>query len=316
MNYLELIVTKEDAEHSLEDFLRKHKLSKKQISRAKFQSNGILKNGMACRTNAILQEGDFIKILLDKGSQENYHILPTSDGSLPDIIYEDRDLIVVNKPAGILTHPSGRHYQDTLSNQLVGYFQKKGEMHKIYPIGRLDKDSSGLLLFAKHQVAASRLHKQREEGLLHKEYLALAEGLLPNCKNQWHTINDPICKISDHPLKMGIAKADEYVGTVLPAQTHYQLLTQEQDSFGIRFSLCRIRIDTGRTHQIRVHMQAIGHPLLGDPLYGSQTHPMIKRAALHAYQLVFQQPLHGERIQLTGELPEDFQFFKKFYLSK
>ena len=182
----------------------------------------------------------------------------------------------------------------------------------------MDKDTSGIVLFAKNQIAAARLQKPREEHLFHKQYLALTEGCLPvDAVNIWHTISYPIYKISDHPIKMNAVvsnapvNAEESVSSVRlqPAVTCYHTLKSAAD-----WSLITVRLATGRTHQIRVHMKALGHPLLGDSLYGNPSvsgTPFFKRAALHAWKVTFHQPFTDEVITLQAALPDDFNYLSR-----
>lgn len=189
--------------------------------------------------------------------------LVSEDFSSLDILYEDQDVLAVSKPAGILTHPSGIHYADTLSNQVAAYFQNKKDSVRVRPIGRLDKETSGIVLFAKNRVAAQRLLVQRKEHILQKEYLAVVDGYLPqDSPDSWHTISFPVKKVSDHPLRMQAvlnpgANCTADASLLLPALTHYCTIYST-----VNWSLISLRLDTGRTHQIRVHMQALGHPLL------------------------------------------------------
>ena len=152
-------------------------LTKKQISRAKFQADGIRKNGVQCRTTDIVQTSDQIMICIEAAKNDLNHLVSFCEDAHPlEILYEDEDILAVNKPAGILTHPSGAHYADTLSNQVSGYFHKKKISCRVRPIGRLDKETSGIVLFAKNQVSAQRLQAQRESGILHKQYIAIVLG--------------------------------------------------------------------------------------------------------------------------------------------
>ena len=240
--------------------------------------------------------------------------LVSEDFSSLDILYEDQDVLAVSKPAGILTHPSGIHYADTLSNQVAAYFQNKKDSVRVRPIGRLDKETSGIVLFAKNRVAAQRLLVQRKEHILQKEYLAVVDGYLPqDSPDSWHTISFPVKKVSDHPLRMQAvlnpdANCTADASLLLPALTHYCTIYST-----VNWSLISLRLDSGRTHQIRVHMQALGHPLLGDSLYykkettSSPVLPAFTRTALHAWKINFRQPFEQNEIQLTGELPEDFK---------
>ena len=159
----------------VEDFLRRRLgFSKKQISALKFRENGIRVNGSRRRVTEKLQPGDLLEILVEEEGKSSSQLIPAE--GMVSVLYEDEDLMVVDKPAGILVHPSGGHYQDTLANQLMGYFQKRGETPVLRSIGRLDKDTSGAVLFAKTKLSAARLSKEREQGRYEKEYLALVEG--------------------------------------------------------------------------------------------------------------------------------------------
>ena len=262
-------------------------LTKRQISQAKFRPGGILKNGKQCRVTEIAVPGDRLQVCLEaKGIDSKQLVCPDTssfiergkkqlldferqeleDGLKPQklqILYEDQDLLVVNKPAGMVTHPSGSHYQDSISNLLAAYFREKNETTRIRSIGRLDKETSGILLFARNQVAAARLQKQREEGKLQKKYLALAEGDLSEANDSvfWKEIAIPLAPDPENPMKMTISPDGLLPGS-RNAVTYYKNIK----SFG-NVTLVELQLETGRTHQIRVHMAGIGHPLLGDTMY-------------------------------------------------
>ncbi len=246
-----------------------------------------------------------------------------------EILYEDQDILAVNKPAGIVTHPSGSHYNDSLSNQVAAYFRAKGEPTKVRSIGRLDKETSGILLFARNQTSAARLQRQRELGLSEKTYLAVVSGSMPaDPAGEFHRISIPLAPDPDNRLKMVIS-TDGTLPESKPAETFYSVLKSTGPDSRISASLVMLRLKTGRTHQIRVHMASIGHPLLGDSLYHlSDTSDYFSRAALHAWKLKFQPPFPADttafcspssipcvqntkkEISLEAPLPEDF---KKFY---
>lgn len=268
------------------------------------------------------------------GSDANshiYHSPSTTSQLLPEleILYEDQDILAVNKPAGLVTHPSGSHYSDSLSNQVAAYFRSKDEPTKVRSIGRLDKETSGILLFARNQTAAARLQKQRENGISEKTYLAAVSGsMLEDTDGTFHAITTPLAPDPDNRLKMVISPGSSLPGSK-PAVTLYSVLKSTAPGSRISASLVMLRLKTGRTHQIRVHMASLGHPLLGDSLYHlSDTTNLFSRAALHAWKLKFHPPFPtGEttsgilssipctenakkEISLEAPLPEDF---KKFY---
>ena len=201
--YIHLTVASDSDVFTVGQFLRSQgHLTKKQISRAKFYPDGIQKNCVRCRITEPVLAGDEIRVCLET-SEMDFVQLVSEDFSSLDILYEDQDVLAVSKPAGILTHPSGIHYADTLSNQVAAYFQNKKDSVRVRPIGRLDKETSGIVLFAKNRVAAQRLLVQRKEHILQKEYLAVVDGYLPqDSPDSWHTISFPVKKVSDHPLRM------------------------------------------------------------------------------------------------------------------
>lgn len=268
------------------------------------------------------------------GSDANshiYHSPSTTSQLLPEleILYEDQDILAVNKPAGLVTHPSGSHYSDSLSNQVAAYFRSKDEPTKVRSIGRLDKETSGILLFARNQTAAARLQKQRENGISEKTYLAAVSGsMLEDTDGTFHAITTPLAPDPDNRLKMVISPSSSLPGSK-PAVTLYSVLKSTAPGSRISASLVMLRLKTGRTHQIRVHMASLGHPLLGDSLYHlSDTTNLFSRAALHAWKLKFHPPFPAgettsgilssmpctenakKEISLEAPLPEDF---KKFY---
>ncbi len=306
-------------------------LTRKQISQAKFRPDGILKNGVRCRVTEEVKPGEVIAICLEEEHTDSAQLKENSLETEPlQILYEDADLLAVNKRAGLVTHPSGVHYQDSLANQVAVYFRQKGESTRVRSIGRLDKDTSGILLFARNQTAAARLQRQREEGKLCKRYLALTAGKFgeygeekryctweenPKC----YTISRPIMQDPLDRLKMTVADGNVWgnpgfegyrlesksLAECKSAVTHFRILENRDAS-----SLLELWLETGRTHQIRVHLSSIGHPLLGDQLYNPQWEKSsFKRAALHAWRLVFDHPFTGEKIALEAPLPDDFKAF-------
>ena len=238
-------------------------------------------------------------------------------------------ILAINKPAGIVTHPSGSHYSDSLANQVASYFRSKGEPTKVRSIGRLDKETSGILLFARNQTAAARLQNQREEGISEKTYLAAVSGFMPVDEDgAFHRISVPLAPDPDNRLKMVVSTDGTLPGSK-HAETLYSVLKSTGPDVAAPASLVMLRLKTGRTHQIRVHMASLGHPLLGDSLYClSDISNPFSRAALHAWKLKFQLPfsideaasdtrasMHHDKnakkeISLEAPLPEDF---KKFY---
>lgn len=297
-----------------------------QISSLKFQNGGICVNGIQARVTQKLKGGDLLEIGFANDRNQSAHLVPAE--TMPDILYEDEDVVCADKPAGLVIHPSHGHYQDSLANQLHAYFQNKGEKVQIRSIGRLDKDTSGVVVFAKNQIAAARLWQQHESGRFRKEYLAWCEGKFPEqALREAQTITLPIVHAEGELMKMRVADGPyrENLSGNLETQshagsgrnpagtadrkkrsgggaaiTHYQVVRQKEGR-----ALVRLHLDTGRTHQIRVHMAYLGHPLVGDPLYGNgkegETH-----ALLCACRVGFEQPFSGNNIEVCSGLEDDF----------
>lgn len=265
-------------------------LTKHQIRSAKFRTGGICVNGISARVNTALKAGDILEVLLERASDCSGTIEATEEKL--EILYEDEDLILINKKAGVAVHPGHGHYRDTVANYLLYYFGQKRENVTIRAVGRLDKDTSGIVVFAKNKVAASRLTGDN----LKKEYVALIRGHLTKIEG---CIELPIGKKKDALNQMEVSETGRF------ARTYYRVLEEYEGS-----SLVRLWLDTGRTHQIRVHMAAIGHPLLGDPIYGGDSqNTVLWRAALHCEQVEMKQPFTGEKIHCTAPLAEDMKWY-------
>ena len=262
------------------------------ISRAKYDTpNGITVNGRQVRVNYVLRAGDVVKVRLsDQLSEKTVPV----QGPL-EIVYEDQDLIILNKPAGMVVHPSHGHFSDSLANYLCWYYKMNHDPHEIRTIGRLDKDTSGLIAFGKSRTAVARIVEQAEKGARRKVYYALAEGKFDN---SFGTIDVPIAREFEGEIKRVARENGD------SAVTHYEVVRQYPD-----YAFLKLQIETGRTHQIRVHMSHIGHPLLGDSLYGKGPIEGLDRAALHAGFMQFYQPFNGNSIRVGVRMPADMQHF-------
>ncbi len=236
-----------------------------------------------------VQTGQALTVNLRAIPQHSDTIVPTD---LPlTIVYEDADCMVLNKAAGVPVHPSQGHYDDTLCNALAFQAQKIGEPFSAHAIGRLDRDTSGLVLFARHPLAAAALSTAMRERHIHREYRAVCTGALPDCG----TISAPIARAHGSTIERIVSADGE------PAVTHFRCLDRANG-----YSLAAVTLETGRTHQIRVHMKHIGHPLPGDFLY-NPTDRILPRQALHSYRLTFPQPLTGHTLSFTAPLPDDMR---------
>lgn len=253
--------------------------------------NKIELNHKPCDTRKTGTFGDTITINFDY-EEDNSNIIPTKMNL--NIIFEDDWLLVVNKPAGIAIHPSVLHYSESLCNGIRFYFDKIGLKKKIRPVNRLDLNTSGLVVFAKCEYIQECLINQMKNKQFKKEYLAVCNGFFDKKSG---TINLPISRKENSIIERCISENGQ------TAITHYEVL-KEFDNY----SLVKCSLETGRTHQIRVHMSAIGHPLLGDSLYGSIS-DLINRQALHCFNLQFIHPVYNNDLNFWGDLPNDFKIF-------
>lgn len=253
------------------------------------KNNKISLNENICDTRAIPDIGDIISIDFNY-EEDNSNIIPTKMEL--NIIYEDDWLLVVNKPAGIAIHPSILHYSDSLCNGIRFYFDTIGLKKKIRPVNRLDLNTSGLVVFAKCEYIQECLISQMKNNEFKKEYLAICKGYF---EKKLGTINLPIARKENSIIERCISENGQ------PSITHYEVLKESNN-----YSLIKCILETGRTHQIRVHMSAIGHPLIGDSLYGYIS-DFIDRQALHCYKLHFVHPVNKNLMDLYSELPHDFK---------
>lgn len=276
-------------EQTVSLFLKEHGFSSNIITHLKRTEQGILLNGAWAYTRDLLHFGDVLEIrLIENESSEN--IVPSN---LPlCIVYEDEDILIVNKSANMPIHPSQGNYDNTLANALAYYFQERGEAFTYRCINRLDRDTTGLLIIAKHMYSASLLSNMVQNREIHREYLAIATGEVP----PEGTIIAPIARVKGSTIEREVnEESGEY------ACTHYRTLTTKNGH-----SLVSLKLETGRTHQIRVHMKHIGHPLPGDFLYNPD-YSIIKRQALHSYKLSFHHPISGKFMEFIAELPDDMK---------
>ena len=211
-----------------------------------------------------------------------------------DIIFEDEAVLIINKPAGVPVHPSQNHYSNSLSNGVKYYFNQNYINKKIRPVNRLDKDTSGIVIFAKNEYIQETLVRQMKNNIFKKEYIAVLEG---NLKEKNGTINAPIARKDGSIMEREISENGEV------AISHFELIKNFED-----YSIVKYTLETGRTHQLRVHSKYIGHPIIGDTLYGNSS-SIISRQALHAYKISFIHPLSKETIILQAPIPKDMQIF-------
>lgn len=289
---LELTVTQDCTGVRVDTLLRSRlHLSGTVIKRIKWLDDGILVDGQRVNTRFIPGVGQVLSVRLSDPVRRSGVVPAPGD---VDIIYEDQDIVVVNKAAGVAVHPGPGHYDDTLGNFLVQHFIQSGQQADFHPVHRLDRGTSGLLVCAKHAHAQERLKLQLHTPDFVRTYLAVCEG-----------VPEPGLGVVDAPIGPvdGSLMAQQVRPDGKAARTHYEVLRSVNGR-----SLVRLELETGRTHQIRVHMAHIGHPLAGDFLYGKECPERIGRTALHAYRLTFCHPITGERMFFEKNMPRDMAF--------
>lgn len=263
----------------------KLKFSKK-LSRKLEINRNILLNNKTTKLRKKTHMGDKLCIIFGD-EEDEYEAV-----NIPiNIIYEDLDLLIVNKPPKIVVHPTKSHYNNTIANGVSYYFNQQGIKKKVRLVNRLDMNTSGIVVIAKNPYVHNRISDQMKENQVEKYYYAIVEGRVEKDKD---TINQPIARLSDDIIREVHSSGKECI-------THYEVIRRLENC-----TLLKIKLDTGRTHQIRVHMKYIGHPVVADTLYGSPNEK-IDRQALHCYKLVFIHPRTGERIEIEAPMPEDMQ---------
>ncbi len=286
---LELLITQAQDGQEVNTLLRRVLgLSGTVLRRVKWLDDGITLDGARVNVRARVREGQTLSVRLTDPAPRS-GVVPAS-GPL-DLVYEDQDLIVLNKAPGVLVHPSHGHFDDTIGNFLMDYYKKSGDESDFHPVHRLDKGTSGLLAVAKHPHAQERLKRQLHTGDFRRTYLAVCDGAPPAPSG---TVDAPIGRAGDAPSRREVRPDGQ------PARTHYRILRP----LGPR-TLLELTLDTGRTHQIRVHMAHIGCPLTGDFLYGTENRALIARPALHSARLELTHPVTGERLVYSVPLPDD-----------
>jgi len=284
-------IEKEQDGMTVREFLKARGFPNAVFVRLKKTPESILRNGVWVYVTTLLHAGDTLSVTLEE-TEGSKNITPSFQPL--SICYEDEDILVVNKPAHMPTHPSMGHHENTLANAVTGYYEKQGIPYTFRCVNRLDRDTTGLTILAKHMLSSAILSTQAARREISREYLAIVEGLAPDSG----TVDAPIARKSDSAIERVVDFAQGET-----AVTHYRRLAYENG-----LSLLSLHLETGRTHQIRVHMKYIGHPLIGDFLYNPESR-IIKRQALHAYRLQFTHPITGAFIDLTAPPAADMAAF-------
>lgn len=274
----------------IEQYLRRKGYSGQNLAEIKRMPKSVLVNG----------EHYYMKQELNTGDHLSIHICETKcSEKIPpiqiplDIVYEDEDIIVINKPAGMPIHPSLNNYTNSMANALAWYYQEQGKPFIFRCCNRLDRDTSGLTVVAKHLVSGNILSDMVRRRDIHREYLAIVRG---HVSPEAGTINAPLARKPGTIIERTV---DWEQGET--AITHYRLIEERNGH-----SLVSLRLETGRTHQIRIHMKYLGYPLIGDYLYNPDME-YIGRQALHSHRLSFTHPITGEPMEFTAPLPKDME---------
>ncbi|MBO8137331.1 MAG: RluA family pseudouridine synthase [Desulfotomaculum sp.] len=287
-------VTGTEAGRTVKSLLYKNMCFSSTMIRRLKKNAGVLVNEKPVYLNHRLKEGDLITINIITKDKSSIKPQP-----LPvDIVFEDQHLLIVNKPAGMLVHPLKHEPENTLANAVVYYYQQQNIEAAFHPVSRLDRDTSGLVVVAKHPHSGYLLSKQLHTRNFQREYLAVVHGEIKHLKA---VIALPIARCPGSSVKHRVDPGGR------KAVTHYQVIKTMNDA-----ALVRLRLETGRTHQIRVHMSHIGHPLVGDELYGG-SRDKISRQALHCCRVKLVHPITGEQISKESSLPRDMQNLLSLY---
>ena len=287
---IDYIIDEADDGLRIEQYLRRKGYSGQNLAEIKRMPKSVLVNG----------EHYYMKQELNTGYHLSIHICETKcSEKIPpiqiplDIVYEDEDIIVINKPAGMPIHPSLNNYTNSMANALAWYYQEQGKPFIFRCCNRLDRDTSGLTVVAKHLVSGNILSDMVRRRDIHREYLAIVRG---HVSPEAGTINAPLARKPGTIIERTV---DWEQGET--AITHYRLVEEKNGH-----SLVSLRLETGRTHQIRIHMKYLGYPLIGDYLYNPDME-YIGRQALHSHRLSFTHPITGEPMEFTAPLPKDME---------
>ena len=288
---LKFSITEEIAGLMIREYLLEHaQLSNRLLIRAKQDNGAILVNGIKKTVRYVLQEGDELQVIFPPETISPY----LKREHIPlDIVYEDDDILVVNKPANMSTMPSRTHPSGSLANGILHYYYEENIPYTIHVVTRLDTDTSGLVLVAKHQYSHSFLSSMQQHNKIERKYRAIVHGVVNEADG---LIDKPIGRHPDSIIER-MVRADGQT-----ARTFYAV-----DKIINELTYLHVRLETGRTHQIRVHFASIGHPLVGDTLYGG-TREKISRQALHCSEISLIHPITKKPLHIQAELPADMMF--------
>jgi 23S rRNA pseudouridine1911/1915/1917 synthase len=284
---LDWLISKQDSDKLIREFLKEKEVSKTALTDIKFNGGQINVNKIPATVRYKLKEGDFLELVFPPETP--------SEGILREdiplsVVFEDDYLLVINKPPFMSTIPSREHPTGSLANALLYYYDKHGIASTVHIVNRLDRDTSGLLIVAKHRYTHHLFSKQQKVAGINRRYEAIVHGIVELDNG---TIDAPIGRKETSIIEREVRSDGQ------AAVTHFEVIDRYKE-----FSRVSLRLETGRTHQIRVHMSHLGHPLLGDDLYGG-VRTLIARQALHSCELTFVHPITNEQKTFKSPLPED-----------
>lgn len=289
-NKLIYTITEKDIGKKIRAYLQDNEDLSSRLIRGAAREERIKVNGNVVRMNYILKQGDIIEIHLNKEESQNIEPQPMDI----DIVYEDSDILVVNKPPFMVVHPTRSYPENTLANGVLHYFKTSGQDCIVRLVSRLDMNTSGLIIIAKNQFSHMALAREMQKEDFEKSYLAIVHGNLTEKKG---TIDKPIYRPTEDSIKRTVDDRGQR------SITHFEVIESFKDA-----ELVKLTLETGRTHQIRVHLSHLGNPIFGDTLYCDvNDEEYINRQALHAYKLSFPNPRTGKRIDLEAGMPGDMR---------
>ncbi len=285
--WMEHVVTADEAGRSVQEILQGSLAVSGRMIQRLTRSGGIRVNGRAPHLARRVRAGDRVKVRVSGAEASGLEPV-----EMPlTIVHEDDALLVIDKPPYMLVHPIGREGRPTLAHGVAHHLARRGVQSRVRPLHRLDRDTSGLVVFAGSAYAHQHLDRQLREGTLQREYLAFVQGVVREDDGE---VRAPIGTRPGHPHLRAVRDDGE------PAATRYRVLARGAD-----LTLLEVALETGRTHQIRVHLSHLGHPLLGDRQYGASSSPGLRRQALHAHRLTLRHPEDESECRFVSELPAD-----------
>lgn len=289
MDRININITSNYVGKTIKEFLKENNIGRGKVESIRVNKQAMI-NDVICSLETKLSLNDCVSFIID----EEVDFVPLKETL--EVVYEDDYILIVNKPSNMIIHPDDKSKSGTLANLVANYYKENKINRKVRYIHRIDKETTGIVVFAKDFISEARLLKDLENNKLVRSYLAFVEGKIKNKKG---TINAPIGQDRHINNKMCVSSTGKN------AITHYQVIEEYDD-----FTLVKFELETGRTHQIRVHAKHINHPLLGDVVYGGN-YQYINRVALHSYEVILTHPITKKELKINCDLPSDIKKIKK-----